>query len=1020
MGQPNYFLLAMAAAFLVALLPGAAYRAVDGLTATPASWLPTESAEAQDLAWLDRHFDSQRAVTVSWEGCTLAKGGKLSLLGNLLVPAGGGRGPESTEPRWFVRAISGPDLLAQLTAPPLALSRQEAIRRLEGTFIGPASRGASTGAEHDQSRATCLMVELSSTAMASGPSRRAALDQIAEIAETQCGVARRSLRLGGPVVEQSAVGAEAATSLSRWGALAGVFGLGLSVLCLRNVVLGATAFGVAAAAGAASLALACYYGVYEVMSLELPAPRRGVLDPLTACLPAIALVIACLAAFRFIGAFREARRHYGRSGATEVAFRRAVGPLAASVAITALAGAALTIGDFELLPQFGLYAAGSAIVAVALVLLVIPAVLHRFPLEDEPTQFGSAASPRGHEAWITRFLGPAIKEPLLVAGGALAIIAVAGLGMLRLAPSAGWSDLVGPRTRAAAQQDWLAANVADQTPLDVVLVVPHERTRAPGEEAEADGQQYRLAPLEQMNVVRQIHARLAKADGIGGVFSPATFAPDSGASARDGETALAAERECLLDARTWNEEQDADSELATGRDLWRLSARIHPIGADSSSGGYDKLLESMKSAVAPVLLACQERDWLVRALHQRGKELAGAKICILFRAPNSAVTPPEETQEAILANLLSSSGVAAQGVSYYNLTLYEKPLKNSAADDQAYRKSALAALAEQDAVVLASAGSDPAASALFAAGVPLVDVTELPAVDESADAAFVDDGSPRPIRARYAGLPIVEHRASELLQAGTWWGLRLGVAVLCGALILVARDFVGGALATVAAIAPLLLILGAMGWSGIEANLGIVALGLVAVVAGVDATVHYLADFRRSRFLGVGIEQAARDAARRTAPPTVYAALVCGVAAGIFALGGFAPLHQFGAFALATLAAAAMSSLVILPALVTGPTASFFDPVEEEETDAATVPELAEPTPARQAPIAAPHFPAATPVANGVAVGGERIDSGVEATPRGPHHPATTAPTAQEAADGPHGDLHAKLKNLRRGASARE
>ena len=68
LGQPNYFLIAMAAAFLVALMPRGARKAIESNTNKAEDWLPKNYAESVDLRWFRDHFLGEQFALVSWEG----------------------------------------------------------------------------------------------------------------------------------------------------------------------------------------------------------------------------------------------------------------------------------------------------------------------------------------------------------------------------------------------------------------------------------------------------------------------------------------------------------------------------------------------------------------------------------------------------------------------------------------------------------------------------------------------------------------------------------------------------------------------------------------------------------------------------------------------------------------------------------------------------------------------------------------------------------------------------------------
>ena len=149
-------------------------------------WLPKTFEETKHLAWFRKHFASDQFVIVSWQGCRLDVGqvtnddpkscerrrrSPPARLARLLIPEKNlgkpegfalaanfqdlstlaeGVSPEdaATCEKYFKSVLTGRDLLNRLTAPPLSLSAEAAVKRLQGTMIGP------------DGEQTCLVVTL--------------------------------------------------------------------------------------------------------------------------------------------------------------------------------------------------------------------------------------------------------------------------------------------------------------------------------------------------------------------------------------------------------------------------------------------------------------------------------------------------------------------------------------------------------------------------------------------------------------------------------------------------------------------------------------------------------------------------------------------------------------------------------------------------------------------------------------------------------------------------------------------
>jgi hypothetical protein len=133
LGQPRYLLIAMACAFVIAMIPMAAWRALDGAQNNAEAWLPESYHEVQDLRWFREQFRGEQCVIVSWDGCTLGSPEKLELLAKKLL---GVARPETTADsttatrRWYDRITTGPQVIATLMDAQLGESYAGAIQRI--------------------------------------------------------------------------------------------------------------------------------------------------------------------------------------------------------------------------------------------------------------------------------------------------------------------------------------------------------------------------------------------------------------------------------------------------------------------------------------------------------------------------------------------------------------------------------------------------------------------------------------------------------------------------------------------------------------------------------------------------------------------------------------------------------------------------------------------------------------------------------------------------------------------------
>lgn len=987
LGPPNYLLVAMATLFMLAMAPLGAWKALEGRSNQIESWLPASHGVALDDRWFGEQFDGQQFVLVSWDDCTLGKPAKLATLARRLEQEAAGRDSA------IARIETGPQWIERLTAAPYGLAYEGAVDRLEGTFVGPTQRdqrGASMG---QPSRLTCLAAYLTPIAASNDAAVAAALERI-RIASKECGVDPASLRMAGPAVDSVRISQESLSSLLMWGGLAVLLGTAVCVWRLRSLRLAAIVALPAVASGAMMLAVVFYSGALEVISLGRATPLLGVADALATATPLLIYGLTLVAGLRLVYYYRDARLAHGVDGAAE----RAVADGWPGWGIVALLFAAL-MGAFcfsELLPlrRFGLFAGLGALASVGAVLSILPVWLHRFPLDDR--EIRSFAGPQQDGTPSRRLAGlfeTAITGRGMMAVAGLLVLGAAMIGVRQLEPATRLPVALSGRSALVSDYDWFGANIGHAVPLEIVLTIPDERTRAADKSPEADGQQYRMTKREQMELAGEVEQQIGAMSEISGSISAATLLPASG-DLGDGVVL----QQDLMKLELVRDEQRTGSDLETGRQLWRVSGRLM---AATPGVAVDYLATRLHQSVNPVLQAYEQRDWLVRELHERGGQLQNASVCILFRGSDDAAMPADQTPEAQLGELLNRSGVQRGGVTYFNVATLEREGQAGATA----RERAAHALRKAAAVVVVSpiAPMSPTAAAVASfsqSGINVVDLAQLPSIEESATSPLVEIGGPRPIRAVLTGTPMIATAVSDELTATLSLVWKIVLPGLIVAMMCIVWHPVVGLAAVVAVALPLALTFGVMGWMGVPYDLGIVLIAGLAAGMALDGAIHYIAWFRRGINAGLFRHEAARMAFARCVPATVDGALAVGIGFSVLALSQVAMLHQLGLAALGLEVALLFGVLVVLPAIMASPLAAMMG---AEAAAAATAKE------------AISSVRIVLPGEGDGELRPSRADAAAAGVPAPAHRGRSAAPSSAEGhdAEGPHATLQAKLQRLR-------
>jgi len=726
LGQPNYFLLAMLVAFLLALMPRGARRAIEGNTNKAEDWLPPGYAESVDLRWFRNHFIGEQFALVSWDGCTLGDTEKLEKLARSLIPtrqALAKADAESDLPQraqWYHEIITGPQVLDQLTES-LGISYGEAVKRIDGALVGPVRRDAEGKSLGVESRATCLIVYLTEAATGNNRTMRKAIEKITEIASTECGIAPETIHMGGPPVDNITIDVEGERTLIRLAGLSGIVGFALSFWCFRSFKLTSIVFAVGVLSAGVSLAIVFYFGILEVMFTSLTTPRLGTVDAILMSMPAVVYVLGLSGAIHIVNYYRDARRDSGVHGAAEMAVKLGWGPCALAAFTTAVGLGSLYTSDILPIKKFGMFTAIGVMATVGLLFTILPIFLHRFPVSEDLVKRQSGGSGKNSKGdgrdeshlpgWAKQMFGFVIQRHVLTCAIWFVVMGVFAIGFTKIETSVSLLKLLDEDTDLIHDYAWLEKNLGNLVPMEIVLTVPTERCRSADEIADADGQQYRDTMLQRLNMVRDIQKRVEALSEVSRNMSIATYTPkstDTGIHHANRSTdyaknkSLEESRTQLLETGYLRIEKFTDEAgQPSERELWRLSARVAALGEDSEGVDYGDFVKELKKAVDPVLVAYQQRDMIVQALHKAEKKLDGSQLCILYRSPGDALGLKEDSQELVLQELLKRSGVEqhagkSTGITAYNLAKLDQHEKD---DDGEYLDRVIGLLKKQDALI---------------------------------------------------------------------------------------------------------------------------------------------------------------------------------------------------------------------------------------------------------------------------------------------------------------------------------
>ncbi|TWT46903.1 efflux RND transporter permease subunit [Botrimarina hoheduenensis] len=914
-GLSLWLWIAMAAAVAMGMIPRGARRAIESNTNKAEDWLPASYAESADLSWFRDHFASEAFVLISWEGCTLGKGERLSLLEQKLSAV-----RDDSGWRWYPKIVSGPGTIRQLTGAPSGLDRSAAIERLEGALVGPPQTGADGQPLGDETRTTCLLAFLSPRLTDNNQAMRAAVERIERIAHKECGVPLDAIHMGGPPVDNVTIDKEGERTLVRLAGLSGLVGIVLSYVCFRSWKLTAMVFFTAVVNAGLSLAVVFYYGVFEVFGLGALEPKYGKADAILMSMPAVVYVLALSGAIHLINYYRDSRAEGGLFGAVERAIRVAWGPCALAAFTTAVGLGSLAASDILPIRKFGMFTAIGVMVAVTMLFALLPVMLHLFAPGDAVLYRRRPATDNVSKPWYTGLAWLVTTRPNLTAVATIALSLVLALGIPQIRTSVQLLKLLDSECDLITDYAWLEKHLGNLVPMEVIVGVGPERLRAPdepafGPAAEGLARTYRMTMHERATLVRRVQERIESLDPVSKALSSITFSPEpisaGGSSVLRASAeyatsnALEESRESLADYL--QRERGAD-DTPTGRELWRISARVTALG----DVDYGQFVDELREQVQPVLDAYRDRDALLSELaSEDDRPLDKKSICLLFRSGNNAADtagPDSESPAGLLAQLLKESSISLASARVLDTASLDQA-------DEKKRARLIKLLSKQDAVfALTKEASEPLVA------LPGAEAIKLHVLDAPKKAP---DGA---LDATYTGVVPVVYKTQRELLASLRESIAMATVLIAGVMMIVLRSPLAGLASMIPNLFPILVVFGAIGWLGIKVDIGIMMTASVALGVAVDDTLHFVTWFSRGIRAGMDRQTATLQSFERCATAMTQTTLIAGLGLAVFAASTFTPTQQFGTLMITMLAVALVGDLVLLPALLCGPLGKFFAP----------------------------------------------------------------------------------------------
>ncbi len=170
--------------------------------------------------------------------------------------------------------------------------------------------------------------------------------------------------------------------------------------------------------------------------------------------------------------------------------------------------------------------------------------------------------------------------------------------------------------------------------------------------------------------------------------------------------------------------------------------------------------------------------------------------------------------------------------------------------------------------------------------------------------------------ARTAGVEILLAYSVQSLLTDQWTTFGLAVAAIFVMMTIAFRDWRLGLIAMVPNAAPILIVVGVMGWAGLKVNMATAMLASVSMGLTVDFSIHYLYRYRHELRAGKSVSQALHDAHGSVGLAMVLANIALIAGFSTLTISAFIPTVHFGILVSVAMLGGLLGNLTTLPLLL--------------------------------------------------------------------------------------------------------
>lgn len=537
--------------YALCLLPWVIHGAAKSLQTnanSPVDWVDDRFEARHTYDRFSERFGAGDTVIVSWPGCFVSQ----SALDSLTDALRRAPGFQDSKGALFDQVLSGRELIATLTRPPLRLTESEAKQRLGAALIGP------------DGQTTCVVIRFHGRALAD---RTRLVPLIRRAITHYCGVSNDALHLAGPVIDGYEVDRASKSTTERFAPISSLIVFIVCIVCLKSIYAALIVFGTASLCQALALAVVHYSG--------------GEMTALLIVLPPLIQVLAIAAGIHLTNYYFDAIDSRPENvGRDEWAIGQAVSmgwlPCVLSSATTAIGLGSLAISGLAAVRSFGAYAAIGVGLTAATLLVLLPGCWFWKPVTHRQEDRGATAN----SLW-NGLIAAQQRFSVCIALLGIALMVALGWGVWRLKASVRIETLFGPDSRLVHDYHWIESNVGPLVPIEVLVTVS-EKPASAGDRDET---------IRTIRLLQAVADRLAEDEATLGVTSCVAFMPAT-------ERWIASPM--LVDQFEQLQDFVAEANYLSrenGLQRWRFTAHLSAFGHEH----YGDVLASIRSRLQPVV-----------------------------------------------------------------------------------------------------------------------------------------------------------------------------------------------------------------------------------------------------------------------------------------------------------------------------------------------------------------------------------------------------------------------------------